>query len=186
MRRFAHLWPPRYLGRATEAVHAPHCLPSRLLLRRRYRIATGPCRKAQWSRDAALASVHRAVPEARPADRARLGRAKSTASRGSPTRKGKRNVFTAVAPAFAPVRVTSFLKDDGIDLTGLRISDDGSTVVFVRGSAPNNDGWVANPAGDPTAPSARSGRRASAVPARGGSPKAQSRASRPTADPCST
>ena len=47
--------------------------------------------------------------------------------------EGKRNVFTAIAPAFAPVRVTSFLKDDGIDLTGLRISDDGSTVVFVRG-----------------------------------------------------
>jgi dipeptidyl aminopeptidase/acylaminoacyl peptidase len=63
--------------------------------------------------------------------------------------EGKRNVFTAVAPAFAPVRVTSFLKDDGTDLTGLRISDDGSTVVFVRGSAPNNQGWVANPAADP-------------------------------------
>src|SRR5262245_47479017 len=63
--------------------------------------------------------------------------------------EGKRNVFVASAPAFRPVRVTAFLKDDGIDLTGLRISDDGSVVVFVRGSAPNSDGWVANPAGDP-------------------------------------
>src|SRR6188768_3375343 len=63
--------------------------------------------------------------------------------------EGKRNVFTAVAPAFAPSRVTSFLKDDGIDMTSLRISDDGSVVAFVRGSAPNNDGWVANPAADP-------------------------------------
>ena len=63
--------------------------------------------------------------------------------------EGKRNVFTATAPAFRPVRVTAFLKDDGIDLTNLRISDDGSVVVFVRGSAPNSDGWVANPAGDP-------------------------------------
>jgi dipeptidyl aminopeptidase/acylaminoacyl peptidase len=62
---------------------------------------------------------------------------------------GLRNVFTAAAPAFAPVRVTSFMKDDGTDLTTLRISDDGSSIVFVRGSAPNSQGWVANPDGDP-------------------------------------
>ena len=42
--------------------------------------------------------------------------------------------------AFTPVRVTSFLKDDGMDMTQLRISDDGSTVAFVRGSAPNGAG----------------------------------------------
>jgi dipeptidyl aminopeptidase/acylaminoacyl peptidase len=63
--------------------------------------------------------------------------------------EGKRNVFTAVGPTFRPVRVTSFLKDDGVDLTAVRISDDGSVVAFVRGSTPNNQGWVANPAGDP-------------------------------------
>jgi dipeptidyl-peptidase-4 len=63
--------------------------------------------------------------------------------------EGKRNVFTAAAPNFVPVRVTSFLKDDGNDLTGLRISSDGMTVAFVRGSAPNNMGWVANPTSDP-------------------------------------
>jgi hypothetical protein len=59
--------------------------------------------------------------------------------------RGMRNVYTAAAPAFKPVRLTSFLKDDGIDLTGLELSDDGSTVVFIRGSAANRDGWVANP-----------------------------------------
>ncbi len=63
--------------------------------------------------------------------------------------EGRRNVFTAVAPNFVPVRVTSFLKDDGTDLTSLRISDDGMIVVFVRGSAPNNVGWVANPTSNP-------------------------------------
>jgi dipeptidyl aminopeptidase/acylaminoacyl peptidase len=63
--------------------------------------------------------------------------------------EGKRNVYTAVAPAFRPVRVTSFLKDDGTDLTTLRISSDGSTVIFVRGHTANRDGWVANPASDP-------------------------------------
>ena len=63
--------------------------------------------------------------------------------------EGKRNVYTALAPAFRPVRVTSFLKDDGTDLTSIRISDDGSTVVFVRGHTENRDGWVANPASNP-------------------------------------
>ena len=63
--------------------------------------------------------------------------------------EGKRNVFTAAAPAFAVTRVTNFLKDDGNDLTGLEISDDGRTFVFVRGTAPNNVGWNANPTSDP-------------------------------------
>ena len=63
--------------------------------------------------------------------------------------EGKRNVFTAVAPAFTPVRVTSFMKDDGTDLTDLEISADGSTVTFVRGHAENRDGWVANPSSNP-------------------------------------
>jgi dipeptidyl aminopeptidase/acylaminoacyl peptidase len=63
--------------------------------------------------------------------------------------EGKRNVFTAAGPAYAPVRVTSFTKDDGIDMTDLRISADGITVAFVRGTFPNGAGWVANPASDP-------------------------------------
>ena len=66
--------------------------------------------------------------------------------------EGKRNAYTAAAPAFAPVRLTNFMKDDGIDISGIRISDDGSTVIFVRGTAPNRDGWVANPTADPDGP----------------------------------
>ncbi|MFN8583132.1 MAG: prolyl oligopeptidase family serine peptidase [Gemmatimonadaceae bacterium] len=63
--------------------------------------------------------------------------------------KGMRNVYTAAAPSFRPLRLTSFLADDGVDLTDVTISDDGSMVVFVRGSAPNRDGWVANPTHNP-------------------------------------
>jgi dipeptidyl aminopeptidase/acylaminoacyl peptidase len=63
--------------------------------------------------------------------------------------KGLRNVYTAAAPSFTPVRLTRFLDDDGIDVTDVTISDDGSTIVFVRGSAPTRDGWVANPSHDP-------------------------------------
>jgi dipeptidyl aminopeptidase/acylaminoacyl peptidase len=63
--------------------------------------------------------------------------------------EGKRNAYTAVAPAFTPVRLTNFLKDEGTDIAQIRISDDGSTVVFCRGTVPNRDGWVANASADP-------------------------------------
>ena len=66
--------------------------------------------------------------------------------------EGKRNAYTAAAPAFKPVRLTNFTTDNGTDLSGIRISDDGSTVVFIRGTAPNRDGWVANPTADPDGP----------------------------------
>lgn len=59
--------------------------------------------------------------------------------------QGRRNVFTAAAPDFKPVRLTDFTADDGTDLTNLEISDDGSVIVFVRGHDPNRQGWVANP-----------------------------------------
>ncbi len=65
--------------------------------------------------------------------------------------KGLRNVFTAAAPDFKPVRVTSYLKDDGVETTQLEISDDGAIVTFTRGAERNRDGWVASPEADPNA-----------------------------------
>ncbi len=66
--------------------------------------------------------------------------------------EGMRNAYTAAAPGFRPLRLTSFLKDDGIDMSEIRISDDGAVVTFVRGTAPNREGWVANPTADPNGP----------------------------------
>jgi len=63
--------------------------------------------------------------------------------------KGLRNVYTAAAPDFRPVRVTSFMKDDGVDTTQLSISDDGSMVTFTRGHEKNRLDWVASPEADP-------------------------------------
>ena len=63
--------------------------------------------------------------------------------------EGKRNAYTAAAPSWTPRRLTTFLKDDGTDIAQIRISDDGSTVVFCRGTVPNRDGWVANASADP-------------------------------------
>lgn len=63
--------------------------------------------------------------------------------------QGKRNLFTAASPDFKPQRLTNFPLDDGVDLSNPVISDDGSIIVFVRGHAPNREGWVANPAHNP-------------------------------------
>jgi len=63
--------------------------------------------------------------------------------------RGLRNVYSAAAPNFTARRLTNFTRDDGTDLTDVEISDDGSIVVFVRGSAPNRWGWIANPNHDP-------------------------------------
>ena len=59
--------------------------------------------------------------------------------------RGKRNAFAAAAPNFAPTRLTKFLNDDGIELSELQLSDDGTIALFVRGSEPNKVGWIANP-----------------------------------------
>jgi dipeptidyl aminopeptidase/acylaminoacyl peptidase len=64
-------------------------------------------------------------------------------------KQGVRNVYTAVAPDFNPVRLTDFDQDDGTDLRNLSISSDGSVVVFVRGNDQNREGWIANPNGNP-------------------------------------
>src|SRR5688572_22164458 len=63
--------------------------------------------------------------------------------------KGMRNVYTAAAPDWKPVRLTRFLNDDGTDVTGVRLSDDGSLAIFIRGHGANRSGWVANPMHDP-------------------------------------
>lgn len=79
---------------------------------------------------------------------------------------GLRNVYTAAAPAFAPVRLTGFAKDDGVELSDVAISSDGSVVTFVRGTPPNREGWVANPTSNP----AGAARTVWAVRTSGGSP----------------
>jgi len=63
--------------------------------------------------------------------------------------RGLRNVYTAAAPDFRPVRVTRFLEDNGIDVTNLSISDDGAVVVFVRGYSLGRTDRAANPTSDP-------------------------------------
>ena len=66
--------------------------------------------------------------------------------------RGMRNAYAAGAPDFKAVRLTKFLDDDGVVVSDLSISDDGSIVTFVRGSEPNRQGWIANPSSNPNGP----------------------------------
>ncbi len=66
--------------------------------------------------------------------------------------KGMRNVYVASAPDFKAVRITRFMDDDGVDVSSVRLSDDGAIAIFVRGSGQNRAGWVANPSHDPSGP----------------------------------
>jgi len=59
--------------------------------------------------------------------------------------KGARNVWIADGPNFAARQVTHFTGDDGIPIASLRITPDGRTVVFVRGTETNEAGRVADP-----------------------------------------
>ena len=42
---------------------------------------------------------------------------------------GQRNVYTAAAPDFKPVRLTNVVKDDGVELSDVAISNDGSVEI---------------------------------------------------------
>lgn len=66
--------------------------------------------------------------------------------------EGRRNAYYAAAPLFTPVKLTNFTKDDGIMMSGVKISEDGSTVIFLRGESPNREGWSPNASADPNGP----------------------------------
>ena len=58
--------------------------------------------------------------------------------------KGVRNLWVADAPNFAARQVTHFDGDEGLPIASLRITADGRTLVYVRGSEAN-EGRVADP-----------------------------------------
>jgi dipeptidyl aminopeptidase/acylaminoacyl peptidase len=64
--------------------------------------------------------------------------------------KGARNVWVADGPSFAARQVTHYSGDDGTPIVSLRLTPDGRTVVFVRGSETNEAGRVASPTHDLT------------------------------------
>jgi dipeptidyl aminopeptidase/acylaminoacyl peptidase len=59
--------------------------------------------------------------------------------------KGVRNVWTAESPKYIPRQLTRWTQDDGIELSSLQLSRDGSTLVWVRGGHPDDAGFSQNP-----------------------------------------
>ena len=47
--------------------------------------------------------------------------------------QGRRNIWVASGPDFAPRQLTSYQQDDGQEITSLALTDDGSQIVYVRG-----------------------------------------------------
>ncbi|HEY2117319.1 MAG TPA: DPP IV N-terminal domain-containing protein [Candidatus Angelobacter sp.] len=60
--------------------------------------------------------------------------------------KGERNIWIADAPDFAGRQVTHYEGDDGQDIFAVKLTPDGKTVVYARGSEVSSEGHVANPA----------------------------------------
>src|SRR5438874_8818778 len=59
--------------------------------------------------------------------------------------KGERNIWVADAPGFVPRQVTRYKGDDGQAIASVRLTPDGKTIVYARGSEINKEGTSANP-----------------------------------------
>jgi dipeptidyl aminopeptidase/acylaminoacyl peptidase len=59
--------------------------------------------------------------------------------------RGERNIWIADAPNFEARQVTHYVGDDGMPIAALKLTPDGRTVVYARGSEANNAGEIADP-----------------------------------------
>jgi dipeptidyl aminopeptidase/acylaminoacyl peptidase len=99
--------------------------------------------------------------------------------------RGVRNIYVADAPDFKARRITGYSEDDGQELTQLSFSNDGKTVIYVRGgdhgSARQGDG-PPDPAGSPVQPKIQ----VWSVPLAGGEPKLVGDGDNPVVSPDSS
>ena len=63
--------------------------------------------------------------------------------------EGKRNVWVAEGPLFSSRRLTSYVEDDGQEISQLSFSEDGNSLVYVRGGEKNTAGQYPNPTSNP-------------------------------------
>lgn len=66
--------------------------------------------------------------------------------------KGERNVWIADAPTFAARPITHYVGDDGMPIAALKLTPDGRTAVYARGSETNQAGEVADPSNNVVKP----------------------------------
>ena len=81
--------------------------------------------------------------------------------------KGERNIWVADAPDFVPRQVTHYKGDDGQAIASVRLTPDGKTIVYARGSETNKEGTSANPTSQTKMPK----QQAWAVNVSGGEPR---------------
>ncbi|HET9839988.1 MAG TPA: hypothetical protein VFR84_17300, partial [Candidatus Angelobacter sp.] len=62
--------------------------------------------------------------------------------------RGERNVWVADAPDFAGRQLTQYQGDNGQDIFAVKLTPDGRTVVYARGSEVSGEGHIANPTSD--------------------------------------
>jgi dipeptidyl aminopeptidase/acylaminoacyl peptidase len=82
--------------------------------------------------------------------------------------RGARNIYVAEAPDFSPRRLTTYMEDDGQELSHVGFAPDGRTLVYVRGGDHGSarPGAAPNPAASPVQPRMQ----VWSVPYRGGRP----------------
>src|SRR5881398_2130899 len=59
--------------------------------------------------------------------------------------RGERNIWVADAPDFVPRQLTHYKGDEGQQIASVRLTPDGKTVVYARGSEVNKESTSANP-----------------------------------------
>ena len=66
--------------------------------------------------------------------------------------RGAQNIWVADGPDFTPKQITHYAGDTGMPIASLRLSPDGGSVVYARGTELNGEGRSANPLGDAIQP----------------------------------
>jgi dipeptidyl aminopeptidase/acylaminoacyl peptidase len=66
--------------------------------------------------------------------------------------KGDQNVWVADGPEFVPKQVTHYVGDNGEPINSLRLTPDGSSVIYARGTELNHDDLAANVLSEPKQP----------------------------------
>lgn len=160
------------------------------------RVSHTLCHNSEMARTSLLALLLLALPAAaQPVSPFSLGQVKSypfpnelTASASGArlawafNEQGRRNVWVAEGPDFQPRRLTSYLSDDGQELTSLAISKDGRYVVYVRGGEHGSNWEVTTPV-NPASSTASTPVQIWSVPFSGGDPKLLASGDNPVISP---
>jgi len=96
--------------------------------------------------------------------------------------QGKRNIYVAEGPDFKPRKLTNYTLDEGQELTGISISDDGKWVVFVRGGDHGSNWDDALPV-NPSFAATPFKVQIMSIPFAGGEPKSIAEADEPVISP---